>query len=295
MELPPLGVVPGAQGKTYRIGRNGYSPELAQSGQQVNEPGCNARTTLVTVTLRVRSPCDGARRATAKRLLLPKRAAQKAERAMAIPTVTEATFEQEVLTSQLPVLVDLYADWCAPCKVLEPRVAEIAREYEGQLKVVKINVDQSPRLAQMFQARSIPMLVLIVGGRVAGALQGAVPKHDIVDLITPYLPGATEEVPAKELAELLKARRVVVLDVRDAGSYRRAHIPGAVNIPFNELEGRIPELFAARRPVVVYDRAGGDDAKNAVKLIEAKGLPAMPLKGGFLGWETEGLDVVKPS
>lgn len=214
---------------------------------------------------------------------------------MAIATVTEATFEREVLASELPVLVDLYADWCAPCKVLEPRVEEVAREYAGKLKVVRVNVDNSPRLAQMFQARSIPMLALIVGGRVAGALQGAVPKHEIVDLIAPHLPGATEEVPAPELFKLIRARQVVVLDVRENPVYTRAHIPSAINVPIAELPTRLTEVLQARRPVVVYDRSGGDDAKSALKLFEEQGLPAVLLKGGFLGWEAEGLEVARPS
>lgn len=213
----------------------------------------------------------------------------------AIPTVTEATFESEVLQSDLPVLIDLYADWCAPCKVLSPRVSEVAAEFAGKLKVVKVNVDQSPRIAQMFQAKSIPMLVLIKEGRPVGALQGAVPKHEIVDLVSPHLPGATEEVPAAELSKLLKTKRVLVLDVRDAGPFGRAHVPGALNIPAGELETRAPELMAHRKPVVVYDRSGGDDAKAALKTFEAIGLPAVLLKGGFLGWEGEGLEVEKAS
>ncbi len=211
----------------------------------------------------------------------------------AIQSVNESNFEREVLQSELPVLIDLWADWCAPCKVLEPRVAEVATEFAGKLKVVKINVDQSPRIAQMFQARSIPMLVLMVGGRPAGALQGAVPKHEIVDLVSPHLPGASEEVPAPELFKLLKAKRVMVLDVREAASFTRAHIPGAINIPATDVETRVEELMSHRKPVVVYDRASGDDAKNVVKTLEATGLPAVLLKGGFLGWEAEGLDVEK--
>ena len=214
---------------------------------------------------------------------------------MAIPTVTEETFEREVLQSELPVLIDLYADWCAPCKVLSPRVAEVAAEYAGKLKVVKVNVDQSPRIAKSFQAKSIPMLALIVGGQVAGVLQGAVPKHEIVDLISPHLPGAVEELPAVELFKLLKAKRVLPLDVRDKAVFTRAHIPGGLNIPLAELETRASELAALRKPAVVYDRSGGEDAKSAIKILEASGLPAVLLKGGFLGWEAEGLDVEKAS
>lgn len=225
----------------------------------------------------------------------PSAYSQEAVSEMAIQNVTEATFEQEVLQSELPVLVDLWADWCAPCKALEPRVAEVAREFEGRLKVVKINVDQSPRLAQMFQARSIPMLVLMVGGRVAGALQGAVPKHEIVDLVSPHLPGAVQEIPAAELFKLIRARQVVVVDVREPGPFARAHVPGALNIPVADLEKRLLELMARRRPVVVYDRSSGDEARNATKVIEATGLPVMPLKGGFLGWEAEGLEIERSS
>lgn len=210
---------------------------------------------------------------------------------MAITTVTEATFEREVLASELPVLVDLWADWCAPCKVLEPRLAEVAKEFEGKLKVVKINVDRSPQIAQAFQARSIPMLVLIVNGRPVGALQGAVPKQDIIDLVTPYLPGAAEELPPAELAKLLRARQVIVVDVREAASFARAHVPGAINVPVAELASRVQKLAAHRRPIVVYDRSGGDEAKNALTTLESAGLPAMLLKGGFLGWEAEGLEV----
>jgi thioredoxin len=212
-----------------------------------------------------------------------------------IPLVSEATFEQEVLMSELPVLVDLYADWCAPCKVLEPRVVEVAQENRDKLKVVRVNVDQSPRIAQMFRAQSIPMLVLIVGGRPVGALNGAVPKHEIVDLVAPHLPGASEEVPAPELQKLLKARRVIALDVRESAPFARAHIPGAINIPAADVGMRATELAARRLPVVVYDRSGGDDAKGVVKTLEERGLPAVLLKGGFLGWEADGLDVDKAS
>lgn len=213
----------------------------------------------------------------------------------AIQTVTEATFEVEVLQSQLPVLINLYADDSAPCKALLPIVTEVGADFAGKLEVVKINVDRSPRVAAMFEARSVPMLVLVVGGRPVGALQGAVLKHEIVDLVSPHLPGATEEVPAAELQKLLGAKRVAVLDVREPGPFVRAHIPGALNIPITELETHVGELIALRKPIVVYDRSGGDDAKSALKTFEAAGVPSVLLKGGFLGWEGEGLDVEKAS
>ena len=78
---------------------------------------------------------------------------------MTVHAVTDATFEAEVLQSELPVLVDLYADWCQPCKQLSPIVAQVADELAGKIKVVKVDVDANPMIAQTFRAQSIPMLL----------------------------------------------------------------------------------------------------------------------------------------
>ena len=76
---------------------------------------------------------------------------------MAVESVTDATFEAEVLRSELPVLVDLYADWCQPCKQLSSIVAQVAQELAGKIKVVNVDVDSNPMVAQTFRAQSIPM------------------------------------------------------------------------------------------------------------------------------------------
>jgi len=86
---------------------------------------------------------------------------------MTVLHVTDATFEAQVLTSELPVLIDLYADWCQPCKMIAPLVEKLATEYAGKLVVAKVNVDENPGLAQALRAQSIPMLVVVAGGRVA--------------------------------------------------------------------------------------------------------------------------------
>lgn len=213
-----------------------------------------------------------------------------------VQKVSEATFEREVLQSDVPVLIDLYADWCAPCKVLAPRVEAVAREYAGRLKVVKINTDESPRIAQAFRAQSIPMLVLIVEGRPAGVLRGAVTKEEIVQLVEQAVggaagPGGIENVKAPDLAKLIKERRVLVVDVREPGPFNRAHIPGALNIQPLEIEAKIPELAVYRRPVIVYDRSYGDDAKKALEVFAQSQYPAAGLEGGFLAWELEGYDI----
>jgi thioredoxin 2 len=98
----------------------------------------------------------------------------------------DATFEQEIAVP-LPVLVDLWAPWCGPCRMVAPVLEELSRELAGRLKVVKVNVDQSPRLSARFDARSIPMLVVIHDGEVRRKLIGAQPKAALRQALGPYL------------------------------------------------------------------------------------------------------------
>lgn len=90
--------------------------------------------------------------------------------------LTEETFENEVLKSEIPVLVDFWAPWCAPCRMIGPVVEQLAGEYDGRLKVAKLNTDEYPELAQQFRIFSIPTLLLFAGGKVVDTLTGAVPK-----------------------------------------------------------------------------------------------------------------------
>jgi thioredoxin 1 len=95
--------------------------------------------------------------------------------------VTDRTFAQEVLHSTSPVLVDVWADWCGPCKVIAPIVEELAREYEGQLTVMKLDVDENPQTALAYRVQSIPTLLVFKDGKLAERIVGAVPKRVIVD------------------------------------------------------------------------------------------------------------------
>jgi thioredoxin 1 len=94
--------------------------------------------------------------------------------------VTDASFEQEVMKSATPVLIDFWAPWCAPCRAIAPMVDELATEYEGRLKVVKINVDDNPQVPARFGVRGIPNLVIVKGGEVKQQIVGAVPKKNLV-------------------------------------------------------------------------------------------------------------------
>jgi thioredoxin 1 len=93
--------------------------------------------------------------------------------------VTDATFESEVIKSDTPVLVDFWAPWCGPCRMVAPIVDELSQEYDGKVKFVKLNTDDNVRTASQFGIRSIPTLLVFKGGEVAGQIVGFRPKSDL--------------------------------------------------------------------------------------------------------------------
>jgi thioredoxin 1 len=100
---------------------------------------------------------------------------------------TDANFQQEVLNSDTPVLVDFWAVWCGPCKMIAPYVEEISGEYMGKVKVGKVDVDNNPQTAMTYGIRSIPTLLVFKGGKVVDQIIGAVPKNTIVQKIEAQL------------------------------------------------------------------------------------------------------------
>ena len=106
-----------------------------------------------------------------------------------VQPVTDANFEADVIEASKtqPVMVDFWADWCRPCHMLSPTVEEIAKEHEGKLKVVKLNVDDSQNSAAKFNIRGIPTLLVFKGGQVADQIVGAVPKEQIVKILERHL------------------------------------------------------------------------------------------------------------
>lgn len=101
--------------------------------------------------------------------------------------VTDSTFDVEVVESDVPVLVDFWAPWCGPCRMVAPVVDEIAEQFAGQVKVVKVNTDENPNVASKYGIRSIPTLMIFKGGQRVDMVVGAVPKTTLAQTLEKHL------------------------------------------------------------------------------------------------------------
>jgi thioredoxin 1/putative thioredoxin len=207
-----------------------------------------------------------------------------------VPYVTEREFEREVLRSELPVLIEFTAEWCQPCKAIAPEVEALAREVAGKAKVIKIDIDRAPVIAQQLRVQSVPTFMVVAEGRIQDAVVGAIRKNKMKELIEPFFPRPAGALKPVEVAQLLAGGAVVPIDTRDAAAFRRAHLPNAVNMPIEEIESRLAELHMLQQQPVLYCRAG-DKTKDLAGRLAEQGLPVAFLEGGLLAWEAERLPI----
>jgi len=210
-----------------------------------------------------------------------------------IPLVDENNFEQEVLASELPVVVDFMADWCGPCKTMAPEFEALASELEGQAKFVKVDIERSRMLASQLRIQSVPTTMVFVGGRLGNAKVGALRKPQLRQLVEPFLPRPEGAIKPIEAAQALQQGQIVLVDTREAAVYAHSHLPGAVNMPLDELRGRLAELHMLPGAPILYCRAGDKSKALSAELIQ-DGIGVAYLEGGVLGWEAEGLPVDRP-
>ena len=104
-----------------------------------------------------------------------------------IETLTDATFDENVKSSEVPVLVDFWAEWCGPCKMISPVLEEIAQEHEGKIRIGKLNIDDNLDVTRRFEVMSIPTLILFKDGEEQARLIGAKPKGQLLEEISAYL------------------------------------------------------------------------------------------------------------
>jgi thioredoxin 1/putative thioredoxin len=212
---------------------------------------------------------------------------------MALATVTDHTFEQDVLQSELPVLVEFSAEWCGPCKTIAPELRALADELKDKARIVTIDVDKSPMIARELGVKSVPTFVVFHQGRPVGGKVGALRRAQLREMMEPFLPRSAGAVKPAELAQLLQRRQAVPVDTREAAVFRRAHLPGAVSMPIDEIETRLAELHMLPAAPVLYCRSG-DKTKELAEKFANDGMPVAFLEGGLLGWEASNFELERP-
>ena len=204
--------------------------------------------------------------------------------------ITEREFESEVIHSDTPVLIGIVSQRSSVCRQIAPEVEAFARDVVGKIKVVSIDVDESPNIVRELRIQQVPTFILFAEKRIADAAAGPVTKKQLQAMVDPYMPRAAGAVKPAELAQFLAAGVFVPIDTREAAAFKRAHLPNAVSIPEEELDKRLADLEALAGRPILYCRSG-DKSKDAAKRLGEQGFPIAYLEGGMLAWESDSLPI----
>lgn len=208
-----------------------------------------------------------------------------------LKTIGERDFEAEVFRATEPVLIYFSSQRAGQAgQRTDAEVESVASELSGKLKVVKVDIENAPTLVRQLRIQQVPMFMVFAGGRIVDGQAGALTKKALLTMVDPHLPRQAGALKAVEVAELVKRGVISVVDARDAGAFGRAHVPGSTNLPLEQIEERLAELFMLQGQPILYCRSGDKTKELSAKLAE-QGTEVGYLEGGFLAWESEGLPI----
>ena len=203
--------------------------------------------------------------------------------------VTDATFEREVLASEVPVLVDFWASWCQPCKVVAPVLEELSAEYAGRLTIAKLDVDANPQIASLLRIQSIPTMIMFDRGQPVDAVQGALPKDALQGFINKHVAAAPRgqtpiKISPEDLKQLIDAgQATVVFDLREPQHFSRSHLRRAKCVTAESLSDEAKRVPPGTL-IVLVDRTG-ETTEALAKSLQEQGVQAVSLEKGLLAWE----------
>jgi thioredoxin len=206
------------------------------------------------------------------------------------------------------LVFDMYADWCAPCRLLEPILEKLASDNPGKALFYRINVDNLPDIARIFQVRAIPYVVFVRNKQVATSLRGLQPAESYQEVINgkillqdtsstdqqtpePAAPGSVfKSVSAKEGFSLILETKPFILDVRTEKEFNSGHISGATLIPVDQIADRVNEIASHRNDTIFVYCFSGNRSLAAMRVLSNKGFKYLiNLKGGIMDWKRNNL------
>lgn len=210
---------------------------------------------------------------------------------MAVKVITESEFEAEVLKSDVPVLVDFYADWCGPCRQLAPVLEEVDKAWGSKLKVLKVDTEASPQLAGAFQIRSLPTMMVIKDKKMIDRISGFMDRSRLFAHLSQVVgpPPAQKDDEAEEMETrravlAVEAGLVIPVDIREESDWKRTRLPGALNLPPEQHDKLADNLPEGTRKLLIYARTD-DGAKEVADKIAGLGRRVAFLSGGLIDWE----------